>query len=642
MQTEPDTKFDWPRLKRLGITTHAELVLYLPHKFEDYTDVTGSVRRWEGDPAKRVFQVTATGSPTAGGMPPKVSIPVMAEDGAATMTAFGPSQGWDDLREGSVFHVLGVAREFGGKYYLNATKRIPDLWAGKIKPKYARKKGVLSEESHAAMLAHALAEHLEETVQHVREWFDGLTDAVPESDPSKIMESLIEAHRPRSVARAEHAIGHIERLAAREMLHRAKSMAQRRNAVHGAALELDPHLVKRMIEALPYRLTEDQLQAMRDIVRDLRSDAPMNRLLSGDVGTGKTITFLLPLMAAAVKNRVAVVTYNVPLANALARDAESLARSVGEDIPVSLITGTKKSLLPERGIVVGTSAVINHAQKHGWEPDALVIDEQHKAGKQQRKALKIERTNYLEATATCIPQTGAFVLSGGMDLSILRTRPFERKVDTRIYGPNDRQRLFAILQETINAGKQAAIIYPTIEGKDEKSAAGKIFGQWQKHFGTRAALLHGKMPDSEKESVLQSFREGRLSVMVTTMMVELGLTLPDLAAMVVVDPIRFSIVTLHQLRGRIARNGGSGRFCLYQREATADQGRLNALIEHDDGFKIAEIDMLERGAGDMEDDNAQHGKTGSILPGRTVSMATLNEILGQSRERHQNMPSLRR
>lgn len=628
MQAEPGIKFDWQRLKRLGIASIPQLVLYLPQKFDDYTNVIGLVREWADHPEKRVFRVTATGSPVAGGMPPKVSIPVMAEDGPAMMTAFGPSQGWNDIREGDVFHVLGVSREFGGKYYLNASKRIPEQWAGKIKPKYARKKGVLSEESHAAMLDHALAEHLEETVQHVCGWFDGSTEAVPESEPSKIMESLMEAHRPRSVAHAALAIAHIERLAAREMLHRAKIMAKSRNAVHGAALELDPHLVKRMIDALPYRLTGDQLQAMREIVRDLRSDTPMNRLLSGDVGTGKTITFMLPLMAAAVRNRIAVVTYNVPLANALARDAESLARSVGEDIPVCLITGAQKTLLPDRGIVVGTSAVINHAQKHGWEPHALVIDEQHKAGKKQRKALKVDLTNYLEATATCIPQTGAFVLSGGMDLSILRARPFERKVETRIYGQEDRQVLFAIIQETINAGKQAAIIYPTIEGKDEKSAAGKIFGQWQKHFGARAALLHGKMQDSEKESVLQAFREGRLSVMVTTIMVELGLTLPDLAAMVVVDPIRFSIVTLHQLRGRIARNGGSGRFCLYQREELADQGRLNALLEHDDGFKIAEIDMLERGAGDLEDDSAQHGKTGSILPGRTVSMTTLNEILG--------------
>ncbi len=627
MQTAPDTKYDWARLKRLGITSYAQLILYLPSKFEDYANVTRAVRAWVDDPAKRVYRVTATGLPIGGGTPPKVSIQVMAEDGPATMTAFGPPQGWSDLQEGDVFHVLGTVREFGGRIYLNASKRIPERWAGKIKPKYARPKGVLSDESHAAMLEDALALHVDDAVRDVQGWFENASAAIPECTPAEIRLSLVEAHRPTSIARAEAAIAHIERLAAREMLQRAKRMAESRKAVHGAALELDPHLVKRMIEALPYRLTNDQLQAMREIVRDLRGDTPMNRLLSGDVGTGKTITYLLPLMAAAAKNRVAVVTYNVPLANSLARDAEALARSVGADIPVSLITGGKKSALPERGIVVGTSAVINHALKHGWEPDALVIDEQHKAGKKQRQALKNDRTNYLEATATCIPQTGAFVLSGGMDLSVLRERPYERRVKTAIYGPHDRRKLFALLQETVNTGKQAAIIYPTIGGTNEKAAAGKIFGQWQKHFGARAALLHGKMADTEKESVLAAFREGRLSVMVTTMMVELGLTLPDLSAMVVVDPIRFSIVTLHQLRGRIARNGGNGQFCLYQRD-DADPGRLNALIEHDDGFKIAEVDMLERGAGDLEDDDAQHGKTTSILPGRSISMNRLTEILG--------------
>lgn len=628
MQTVPDTRFDWARLKRLDITSLAQLVLYLPQKFEDYTDVAHTLRGWVGDSEKRVFRVTTVGAPVAGGSPPKVSIPIMANDGQAILTAFGQVQGWSDLLPGTAFHVLGVAKEFGGKYYLNASKRIPDQWAGQIKPKYARKKGVLSEENHAAMLELALDEHLEDTVHHVREWFGGDADAVPESEPSRIRESLMQAHRPHSIGHGERAIGHIERLAAREMLHRAKTLASSRRVIGGAALACDPYLVKQMIDALPYRLTEDQLRAMREIVRDLISGIPMNRLLSGDVGTGKSITYLLPLVAAAANHRVAVVTYNVPLATVLAEDAASLARSVGRDIPVTIITGAQKSSLPERGIVVGTSAVINHALKHGWVADVLVIDEQHKAGKQQRKALKTERTNYLEATATCIPQTGAFILSGGMDLSILRDRPYERKVETRIYGPNDRQDLFAILQETVNAGKQAAIIYPTINGKNEKSAAGKIFSQWQKHFGARAALLHGKMQDSEKESVLQAFREGRLSVMVTTMMVELGLTLPDLSTMVVVDPIRFSIVTLHQLRGRIARNGGSGKFCLYQREETSGLERLDVLIEHDDGFKIAEVDMLERGAGDLEDDSAQHGKTGSILPGKTISMTTFNEILG--------------
>jgi len=352
----------------------------------------------------------------------------------------------------------------------------------------------------------------------------------------------------------------------------------------------------------------------------------MSRMLSGDVGTGKTVTFLLPLVAAAVNHPVAVVTYNVPLSNALATEAMNIARAGGLDVPVRVITGSEKDDLPERGLVVGTSAVINHAEKHGWEPAALVIDEQHKMGKQMRKVLKTERTNYLEATATCIPQTGALILSGGMDLSVLKERPFKRAVETRIFRPDARQALFDVLQETVEGGKQVAIIYPAIEGKEEKSSAAMIFAQWQKHFGERCALLHGRMKDSEKEAVLQSFREGRLSVMVSTMMVELGLTLPDLAAMVVVDPIRFSIVTLHQLRGRIARNGGSGKFCLYQREETEDLSRLEALIKHDDGFKIAEIDMLERGAGDLEDESAQHGKTGSILPGRTINFRQIANL----------------
>lgn len=619
-------KFDWARLKRLEISNPAQLVLYLPSKFEDFSTVTANLREWVNDSQKRVLRLTVTGYPAYTSGPPKVSIPVMGEDIQATLTAFGAQQDWNDLKPGYLFHVLGTVKEWNGLLYVNAAKRIPELWVGKVKPKYARKKGVLSEENHAIMLDHALGEHLEDAVAHVRSWFGESVASVPDSEPSKIRESLLQAHRPTSAEEGTRAIEHIELLAAREMLHRAKTLANSRTPVEGSALTLDLHLVKRMIDALPYGLTKDQLQAVREIVRDLKGPIPMNRLLSGDVGTGKSVTILLPLVAAAIHHPVAIVTYNVPLSNALAREAVSIAQSVGLDIPIRVITGDKKDILPERGLVIGTSAVINHAEKHGWEPAAVVVDEQHKAGKKQRKTLKTERTNYMEATATCIPQTGAFILAGGMDLSVLKERPFKRDVETRIYAPHQRQDLFAILQDTVKAGKQAAIIYPAIEGKDEKSAASKVFAKWQKHFGAKTALIHGRMSDAKKEVVLQSFREGKLSVMVTTMMIELGLTLPDLAAMVVVDPIRFSIVTLHQLRGRIARNGGSGKFCLYQREEAADLSRLDALVKHDDGFKIAEIDMLERGAGDLEDENAQHGKTGSILPGRVINIRQIMHI----------------
>lgn len=624
----PCTKepFDWPRLKRLEISSPAQLVLYLPSKYEDYRAVHSTLREWVNHPEKRLFRLTVAGEPTFSNNPPRVSVAVMGEDMQAMLTAYGQKQDWSDLKPGYLFHVVGSVKEWNGYIYLNASKRIPEKWVGRVKPKYARKKGILSEENHAAMLEHALGHHLDDTVAHVRGWFGESVASVPDSRPEQIRENILQAHRPASAKDGERAIEQIELLAAREMLHRARKMASKRQPVEGAALACDPHLVKRLIDALPYPITNDQRQAMREIVRDMVNPIPMSRMLSGDVGTGKTVTFLLPLVAAAVNHPVAVVTYNVPLSNALATEARAIATAGGLDVPVRVITGSEKNDLPERGLVVGTSAVINHAEKHGWVPAALVIDEQHKMGKQMRKVLKAEHTNYLEATATCIPQTGAFILSGGMDLSVLKERPYKRDVETSIYAPRQRQDLFAVLQDTVKAGKQAAIIYPTIEGIDEKSAAAKVFAQWQKHFDDKAALIHGRMSDTKKEAVLQSFREGRVSVMVTTMMIELGLTLPDLAAMVVVDPIRFSIVTLHQLRGRIARNGGSGKFCLYQREETSDLSRLDALVKHDDGFKIAEIDMLERGAGDLEDEDAQHGKTGSILPGRAINIRQIMHI----------------
>lgn len=291
----------------------------------------------------------------------------------------------------------------------------------------------------------------------------------------------------------------------------------------------------------------------------------------------------------------------------------------------------QKLVKPVAGaIIVGTHAINVALAKAGLQPKLQVIDEQQKFSRAQREANVQPFTNVIEVSATPIPRSVALLQTGGMELITLDESPFRRQVLTTLLDPRFKDRLWQFISRVVeHPTKQASIIYPTITGSESQADKAKINGilsVWQKRFPGRVAVLHGDMSREEASDALLRMERREAKILISTTAVELGVTMPDLAAMVVVEPQRFGLNTLHQLRGRLARHSGLGKLFLFPLEPVADKvaARLNKLVRIADGFELAEEDLALRGAGDLAADaQVQDGELRCVLPNLVVSAADL-------------------
>lgn len=446
-------------------------------------------------------------------------------------------------------------------------------------------------------------------------------------------------HRPTSVRDGEKAMRGAKLISAYTLIHRTAERAKAIKMDPKSVININPKVVEDLKARLPYRLTGDQHTAIDGICASLRSSKPMNGLLSGDVGTGKTAAFLLPMIAAhKAGKRVMLLTPNLLLISQVVRE---MTTSFPE---IAICTVRGKGGVqgdPHNSIVIGTTALINAMAKGkvGSNPDFLVVDEQHKFSVEQRETLKLTHTNKLEATATPIPRTAALAIHGAHDLFLLRDVPVQKKINTEILVSTQGKAAGQHIIEALRRGEQAAVIYPLVtaaedeEGVvvDAKKAVNNAAGNWRRYVPLEEiAVLHGKMKDAEKDQVLDDFREGRKKLLLSSIVIEVGVTLPDLKTMLVTNADRFGVVTLHQLRGRLARHGGQGHFVLFtENEADPDSmDRLQLVAKNTDGFDLAEKDAEVRGYGDLLgiDGNEQSGATRTLFQGvkigpRDVSFA---------------------
>ena len=389
-------------------------------------------------------------------------------------------------------------------------------------------------------------------------------------------------------------------------------------SVMGYSDKIDSRIRRRF----PFLLTEGQNDAIEDIVSDMGKSEPMNRLLQGDVGSGKTVVALYAaLLAIANKKQVAFMAPTEILAEQHFLSIERYLK--GTEVRRALITGglvgkKRKELLGQIkegqiDIVVGTVALLQKDIE--FKSLALVvIDEQHKFGVEQRSELRKDSGPHcLVMTATPIPRTLAMTAFGDLDVSIIKHKPPGRgQVVTRLVDRKDQGKTEEFIRERLRAGKQAYFVYPRIanmEGDSDIKAATDEWENLSKNvFGEfEVALLHGRMTSKEKKRVMDGFRKGKINALVSTVVIEVGVDVPNATIMVIEDANHFGLAQLHQLRGRIGR-GQAKSFCFLFADTDNEvaQSRLDVMARTNDGFEIAEHDLKLRGPGELFS-TRQHG-----------------------------------
>jgi ATP-dependent DNA helicase RecG len=390
---------------------------------------------------------------------------------------------------------------------------------------------------------------------------------------------------------------------------------------------LTPEIDRRIRGRFPFLLTEDQDTVIGEIASDMSRNRPMNRLLQGDVGSGKTVVALYAaLLAVAGGLQVAVMAPTEILASQHFISCERYLKKsrVRRVLLTGGLTGRKrKHVLDEIGsgrvdIVVGTVALLQKDVRFR-RLGLVVIDEQHKFGVRQRATLRRhDGCHCLVMTATPIPRTLAMTVFGDLDVSTIRHRPPGRcGVVTRVVAPEMRLKAYDFIRQRLSAGGQAYFVYPWIAGTDEagvlKAAADQCRMLSEEAFAAfRVELLHGRMSSERKRRVMADFRSRRIDVLVSTVVIEVGLDVPNATIMVVESAERFGLAQLHQLRGRIgrarARGDGDRSYCLLftDRGGEAAEQRLRIMTRTNDGFEIAEEDLRIRGPGELFS-TRQHG-----------------------------------
>ncbi len=438
-----------------------------------------------------------------------------------------------------------------------------------------------------------------------------------------LKESFRDVHFPESDL-DENQLNRFEsrahrRLVFDEIFFLELGLAKRKfNFVHskGFILSSGYELIEEFLKSLDFRLTDAQKRVFEEIRRKLSSGMPMNMLLQGDVGSGKTvIAFLTSLIAVASGVQVAVMAPTEILADQHYRRFHEWLKNF--NIKPFLLTGdtpSKERELIYNGVesgeikfLVGTHALIQESVRFR-NLGLCIIDEQHRFGVVQRAILrkKGQAPHVLVMTATPIPRTLAMTLYGDLDLAVIDELPPGRKpVITRVVSEKERWRIYETIRSATKRGEQAYIVYPLIEESEKLAlqAATVMFEEFKNRIlpELNIALLHGKMKSEEKESVMEGFRKGKYHVLVSTTVIEVGIDIPNATLMVIEHAERFGLSQLHQLRGRIRRSEKQAECILIAYGKPTDDAvkRLRIMEETDDGFKIAEEDLKIRGPGDF-------------------------------------------
>jgi ATP-dependent DNA helicase RecG len=647
-------------LAERGIQTVRDLLYYFPFDYLDLSNVEkiGAARR-QADSGKWLTIIGRVRTFDLVGRPPRQRFVVVLEDETGTIplvffqsiryfkTAFRPDE---------MLAVSGKVTGFGGRPQLvhPSIDRVgsagddddePELrnlihTAGLV-PKYGSSEDLRSVNLHVKGLRRIMRTAVDEYAASVGEFLPA--DLAERNGFPPLAQALTNIHFP---ATREDLDASRRRLKFDELFALQLLLALRRASVKvelpGIPYRVESALARRLVDALPFKLTAAQVRVVKEIAGDMKSRKPMNRLLQGDVGSGKTIVALISMLIAIDNGYQAAFMAPTEI---LAEQHCATLTSLLRDLPVSvrLLVGSQRARLREdvledirRGtvhLIVGTHAIIEEKVEFS-RLGLVVIDEQHRFGVSQRAALKekasagVEGIRYpdvLVMTATPIPRTLSLTIYGDLDVSIIDALPARRKaVQTQLKTENERKRVYAFLREQVEEGRQVYVVYPLVETSEklDVKAATEGYEQLRRDVfpDLSVGLVHGKMPSDEKERVMGAFKSGATDILVATTVIEVGIDVPNASVMVIEHADRFGLSQLHQLRGRVGR-GPDQSYCVLMApawlrrrirtsapellvdgevvEQLKTQRRLQTMLDTTDGFKIAEIDLELRGPGDF-------------------------------------------
>jgi ATP-dependent DNA helicase RecG len=582
------------RLRGFGIRTVRDLLFHAPRRHESTVDQLAISELGDADGEVAIEgRVVRARVRTLRGRRTLVTAVVADESGGSVSASFF-NQPWlaDRLTPGTHVRLRGRLGRFGfdvKSYDLGDEARRTADFA----PLYPA-----SEQIPSARLRELVRAAL---AQHGR----SLPDALPaELDLPLRGDALAALHFPADESQAERAR---RRLALDELVALQLVVARLRTTDAVARSLAEPgELIARYRETLPFTLTEHQERAITEIDLDLAQTTPMQRLLQGDVGSGKTVVALYALLRAAENGRQgALMAPTATLAEQHYLTIERLCAPLG--VEVALLTGAARGSVAAP-IVVGTHALIQPDVRFD-DLAVAVVDEQHRFGVAQRQALAERRSPHvLHMTATPIPRTLALTIYGDLAVSEIAKPPANRKpVVTARVGAERSSDAYARLRVHLDAGRQAYIVCPLIELSETRLArAAEDEAERLRRAelaGYRIGLLHGRLKPDRRREVMRQFKEGELDVLVATTVIEVGVDVPNATIMIVQEADRFGLAQLHQLRGRVGR-GPEQSFCLLVSRPAEEltesaEARLQALVETTDGFELAERDLELRREGQL-------------------------------------------